>query len=56
MESDGILEMYQQSIQMYNVWYNPFIRDGDSSTYATVNKADPTVQRYSNEKKNVSTM
>ena len=35
MELDGILEIYQQFIHIHNVRYNPFIGDGDSSTYAT---------------------
>ena len=54
MESDDVLEMYQQSIQMHNVWYNPFVGDEDSSAYATVDKNRP-YQWYS-YKKNVSTM
>ena len=41
MESDGALEMYQRSIQMYNVPYNSLIGDGNSSTCATVDKSRP---------------
>lgn len=33
------LEMYQQSIKMHNVQYNPFMADGDSSAYIAVNKS-----------------
>ena len=39
VELDGILEIYQQFIHIHNVLYNPFIGDGDSSAYATVNKS-----------------
>ena len=31
--------MYQMSIPMYNIWYNPFVGDGDSSAYASVEKS-----------------
>lgn len=35
MEADGVLEMYQRSVQRYNIYYNPFIGDEDSSAYST---------------------
>ena len=38
METDGVLETYQQSKQKHNVWYNSFIGDEDISAYARVNK------------------
>ena len=41
MESDDVLERYQQSIQMHNGWYNPFIGNGDTSAYAMVDNSRP---------------
>ena len=36
METDGVVEMYQRSVHMHNIRYNPFTGDGDSSAYSTV--------------------
>ena len=41
METDGVLETYQQSKQKHNVWYNSFIGDEDISAYARVSKNRP---------------
>ena len=41
MEVDGVVEMYQRSIQRYNICYNPFIGDGDSSAYFTIDHERP---------------
>ena len=46
MEADCVEEMYQRSVQRYNIHYNPFIGDGDSSAYSTIDRErpyDPTV-------------
>ena len=55
MESDGALEMYQRSAQIH-VWYNPFIRDRDSSTYATVDKSRPYGPEVFTRKESVLTI
>ena len=41
MEADGVVEMYQRSIQRYNIHYNPFIGDGDSSACTSVDCERP---------------
>ena len=41
MESDGIIEMYRRSINNYCIRYNPFIGDGDSSAYSTIDRERP---------------
>ena len=41
MEADGVVEMYQRSVQRYNIRYNSFIGDGDSSAYSTVDREGP---------------
>ena len=41
MEADGVVEMYQRSVQRYNIRYNSFIGDGDSSAYSTVDCEGP---------------
>ena len=41
MESDGVIEMYRRSINNCSVRYNPFIGDGDSSTYSTLDRERP---------------
>lgn len=33
MESTSVLEMYQHSERLYNIYYRPFIDDGDNSSY-----------------------
>ena len=38
MEKEGVLEMYRRSVQLHNIFYDPFIGDGDSSTYQSVVK------------------
>ena len=41
MKADGVVEMYQRSVQRYNINYSLFIGDGDSSTYSTVDSGRP---------------
>ena len=41
MEADGVVEMYQISVQRYNIPYNPFIIDGDSNAYSTIDRERP---------------
>ena len=41
MEADGIVEMFQRSVQRNSIRYNPFIGDGDSSAYSTVDRERP---------------
>ena len=38
MEKEGVLEMYRRSVELPNIFYDPFIRDGDSSAYRSVVK------------------
>ena len=33
--------MHERSIEMHNLRYNPFIGDGDSSSFSTVEKSMP---------------
>ena len=35
--------MYRRSIKYYNIRYNAFIGDGNSSAYSTINKEGPYV-------------
>ena len=41
MESDGIVEIYERSIEKHGLRYLPFIGDGDSSSFSTVEKLMP---------------
>ena len=41
MESEGVLELYNRSVERYGIHYNPFIGDGDSSAYSTIDKQRP---------------
>ena len=41
MESDGVLTIYQRSIKKHGLRYNPYIGDGDSSSFTRVAKAAP---------------
>ena len=41
MESNGVIELYECSIDKHNSRYNPFIGDGDSSSYSAVDKLRP---------------
>ena len=41
MESASVLLMYNRSIKNYGLRYRPFIGDGDSSSYALVQKEIP---------------
>ena len=38
MEKKGVLEMYRRSAELHNIFYDPFIGDGDSSSYQSVVK------------------
>ena len=39
MESSSILTLYQRSIEKNKLYYDPFVGDGDSSSYREVCKA-----------------
>lgn len=39
MESDGIIEIFQRSLKLYNVVYAYYIGDGDSKTFSAILKA-----------------
>ena len=41
MESDSVLQMYERSVKEYGLRYRPFIGDGDSSSFSTVEKSMP---------------
>ena len=41
MESDGVIEMYRRSINNCSIRYNPFIGDGDSNAYSTIDRQRP---------------
>ena len=41
MEAEVVLDIYKRAVENYNIQYNPFIADGDSSTYSTVDKERP---------------
>ena len=41
MEGEGVLQLYQRSESNNKVRYIPFIGDGDSSSYTTVDKERP---------------
>ena len=41
MEADSVLAMYNRSVKTHGLRYRPFIGDGDSSSYATVQKQMP---------------
>ena len=41
MEVGGIVEMYEKSAHRYNICYNRFIGDGDSSAYSTIDHERP---------------
>ena len=38
MKKEGVLEMYRRSVELPNIFYDPFTRDGDSSAYRSVVK------------------
>ena len=38
MEKKGVLEMYRRSVELHNIFCDPFIGDGDSSVYQSVVK------------------
>ena len=41
MESTGVIRCFQRSIKLNNLRNKTYIGDGDSSSYASVVKADP---------------
>ncbi|KYN14894.1 hypothetical protein ALC57_12886 [Trachymyrmex cornetzi] len=43
MEVDGVLEMFQRSIELHDVKYTNYIGDGDSTTFKGVTDAKPHV-------------
>ena len=50
MESAGVLQMYNRLLKLYGLRYRPFIGDGDSSSYSTVQKEMPYGPLYFMEK------
>ena len=50
MEADGALELFGRSVDKYNLRYNPFVGDGDSSAFRTVTKAKPYGEDFTIEK------
>lgn len=41
METKEVLDIYKSSVENYNIRYNPFIGDGDSSSYPAVDNERP---------------
>ena len=50
MESSGVIQFYERSIDKHNICYNPFIGAGDSSSYSAVDKLRPYGPMYNIEK------
>lgn len=50
MESKGILDMFQRSIETYDIRYKNFLGDGDSSAYPTIVEAKPYGPDFNIEK------
>ena len=50
MESADMIQSYECSIDKQNIWYNPFIGDGDSSSYSARDKLRPYEPMYNIEK------
>ena len=38
---DGVLEMFQRSVELYNVYYENYIGDGDTKTFKDLKYASP---------------
>ena len=41
MEAEGVLDICKRSVANYNIRYNPFIGDDDSSSCSAVDKEEP---------------
>ena len=41
MEANALVEMYEISDQRYNICYNPFTEDKESSAYSTIDCENP---------------
>lgn len=41
MEANALVEIYQRSVQGYNICYNPFTEDEESSAYSTTDCEKP---------------
>ena len=41
METNGVLDICKSSVENYDIRYNPFIGDDDSSSYSAVDKERP---------------
>ena len=50
MESAGIIQLYERSIDKHNIRYKPFIGNGDSSSYSAVDKLRPYGPMHNIEK------
>ena len=50
MESSGIKTLYGRSEENFNLRYNPYIGDGDSSSYSNIDRTRPYGQAFFVEK------
>ena len=50
MESHGVIQLYERSIDKHSIHYNVFIGEGDSSSYSAVDKLRPYGPMYNIEK------
>ena len=50
MESSGIQTLYERSEESFNLRYNPYIGDGDSSSYSNIDRTRPYGQAFFVEK------
>ena len=50
MESHGVIQLYERSIDKHSIHYNAFIGEGDSSSYSAVDKLRPYGPMYNIEK------
>ena len=50
MEASGVMQIYQRSMEKHNIRYRPFIGDGDSSSYTSIEKESPHGVMYPVEK------
>ncbi|XP_013398023.2 uncharacterized protein LOC106164605 [Lingula anatina] len=41
MEAEGVSVLYNRSLELYNLRYNPFVGDGDSSAFRRVQREQP---------------
>lgn len=51
MEPSGMLEIFQRSVEQYDVMYTTYLGDGDSSTFSYIQKAQPYGKKVTISKK-----